>query len=88
MNEAPVTRVLLGFKAFDPHELLCHFVAAEGGLYSRHGIRVRLVDITFVPDAELPAELFQVSCGAALAGALQGNGQRVVFVATDRPMLT
>jgi len=81
-----VNRVLLGFKAFDAHELLCHFVAAEAGVYSRYGIRVRLVDITFIPDTELPAELFQVSCGAALAGALRGNGQRVVFVATDRPM--
>ena len=81
-----MNRVLLGFKAFDAHELLCHFVAAEGGLYSRHRIRVRLLDITFIPDTELSEELFQVSCGAALAGALRGNGQRVVFVATDRPM--
>ncbi len=78
--------IQLGFKAFDPHELLCHFVASKAGLYEQADLRVELVDITFTADAELPAETFQVSCGAALVSALKDMSQRVVFVATDRPM--
>jgi ABC-type nitrate/sulfonate/bicarbonate transport system substrate-binding protein len=81
-----VTKIRLGFKAFDPHELLCHFVAVRAGLYERERLAVELTDLTFTPDAELPPEICQVSCGAALQGALQGNPQRVVFVATERPM--
>jgi ABC-type nitrate/sulfonate/bicarbonate transport system substrate-binding protein len=80
---APIT---LGFKAFDAHELLCHCVAVHAGLYQRDGIAVQLADITFSADTELPDHVFQVSCGAALASALQGSGQKVVFVAVDRPM--
>jgi ABC-type nitrate/sulfonate/bicarbonate transport system substrate-binding protein len=80
---APVT---LGFKAFDAHELLCHFIAVQAGLYQREGIEVQLADITFVADADLPAHVFQASCGAALASAIKGSGQKVVFVAVDRPM--
>ena len=78
--------VQLGFKAFDAHELLCHFVAAKSGLYSKHGLQIQLIDITFANDKDLPQHMFQVSCGAALSSALQGSPQRVVFVATDRPM--
>ena len=78
--------IQLGFKAFDPHELLCHFVASKAGLYEQADLRVELIDITFTPDAELPPETFQVSCGAALVTALKDLSQRVVFVATDRPM--
>ena len=81
-----MTTVQLGFRAFDAHELLCHFIAAKAGLYQRHGLQVELVDITFAIDTDLPQHMFQVSCGAALASALQGTPQRVVFVATDRPM--
>ena len=81
-----MTTVQLGFKAFDAHELLCHFIAAKAGLYQRHGLQVELVDITFAIDTDLPQHMFQASCGAALASALQGTPQRVVFVATDRPM--
>ena len=78
--------ISIGFKAFDPHELLCHFVASDCGLYKRESLDIELVDITFTTDAELPNNLFQVSCGAALSSALQGYHQRIVFVATDKPM--
>ncbi len=81
-----MTTVQLGFKAFDAHELLCHFIAAKAGLYQRHRLQIELVDITFAIDTDLPQDMFQASCGAALASALQGTPQRVVFVATDRPM--
>jgi ABC-type nitrate/sulfonate/bicarbonate transport system substrate-binding protein len=76
----------LGFKAFDPHELLCHFVAVEAGLYKRENLQIKLVDITFIPDTELPKQMFQASCGAALSSALKGIPQRIIFVATDKPM--
>lgn len=78
--------IKLGFKAFDPHELLCHFVAQKAGLYQREKLSVQLIDITFAPDDALPTDLFQASCGAALAAALKGAPQRVVTVAVDRPM--
>jgi len=81
-----MSAVTLGFKAFDAHELLCHFVAVKSGLYKRHGLQVDLVDITFVAETELPGNWFQASCGAALASAVRGIPQRVVFVATDKPM--
>jgi ABC-type nitrate/sulfonate/bicarbonate transport system substrate-binding protein len=81
-----VTAITLGFKAFDPHELLCHFVAVKSGLYEKNQLQVELVDITFIPDAELPKHWFQASCGAALASAVRGIPQRVVFVAVDKPM--
>lgn len=76
----------LGFKAFDPHELLCHFVAVEAGLYKRENLQIELVDITFISDTELPKQMFQASCGAALSSALKGIPQRIIFVATDKPM--
>ncbi len=78
--------VTLGFKAFDPHELLCHFVAVRSGLYTKNQLQVELVDITFIPETELPVHWFQASCGAALASAVKGIPQRVVFVAVDKPM--
>jgi len=78
--------ITLGFKAFDPHELLCHFVAVESGLYRKHKLQVELVDITFVAETDLPEQWFQASCGAALSSAVKGIPQRVIFVATDKPM--
>jgi len=81
-----VTTVQVGFKAFDPHELLCHFVAVNAGLYKRENIDVELIDISFVADTELPSHVCQVSCGAALGSALRGIPQRILFVATDKPM--
>lgn len=81
-----MTRITLGFKAFDPHELLVHCVAARAGLYRRERLEVELADITFVPENELPEDWYQASCGAALVSAVRGLAQRVVFVAVDRPM--
>ena len=81
-----MTTVQLGFKAFDAHELLCHFIATKAGLYKKHRLQIQLIDITFAIDTDLPQHIFQASCGAALSSALQGTPQRVVFVATDRPM--
>ena len=78
--------IQFGFKAFDPHELLCHFIASEAGLYSRENLQVELVDITFIEDSDLPKDMFQVSCGAALSSALRGKAQRILFIATDKPM--
>jgi len=81
-----MNKIFLGFRAFDPHELLCHFVAAEAGLYTRENLQVGLIDITFIPDTGLPEHVFQTGCGAALAGAVKGLPLQVAFVATDRPM--
>ena len=81
-----MTAVTLGFKAFDAHELLCHFVAVKAGLYQKNQLQVDLVDITFIAETELPGHWFQASCGAALASAVKGIPQRVVFVAVDKPM--
>ncbi len=78
--------IKLGFKAFDPHELLCHFVAHKTGLYQQENLTVELSDITFTADDALPQDLFQASCGAALAAALNGAPQQVISVAVDRPM--
>lgn len=78
--------VRLGFKAFDPHELLCHFLAVHENHYNDAGLQVELVDITFTPDEKLPPDLFQASCGAAMLAGLKGIPQRIVFVGVDRPM--
>jgi hypothetical protein len=76
----------LSFKAFDCHELLCHMVAQEAGLYAEKSLSVRLLDSTFVPDEALPEKTFHAACGAALANFLAGKKPKVVFVACDRPM--
>jgi len=81
-----VETVTLGFKSYDVHELACHFVARQVGLYRRHGLNVRLADTTFIPDAQLPSRTFHAACGAALTAWLDGADTRVVFVAADRPM--
>lgn len=81
-----MTAVTLGFKAFDAHELLCHFVAVKSDLYRKNQLEVELVDITFIAETELPRHWFQASCGAALSSAVKGIPQRVAFVATDKPM--
>lgn len=74
-----------GIKAFDVHELLCHFVAQRGGFYATAGLDVTLVDTTFTPDDELPGEYyFQVACGAA---ALSRSAPfRVFLAAVTKPM--
>jgi hypothetical protein len=71
----------LGFRAFDPHELLPYALAARRGLLADAGLTVRLRDLTFTP-GDLP----QVSCGAALVGRLQGAPLRVVLVASRHPL--
>ena len=76
----------LGFKAFDAHELLCHFVAVKAGLYKSENLDMELFDLTFTPETEMPVDMFQASCGSGLAGALKGLGQKVIFVAVDKPM--
>ncbi len=81
-----MAKIRIGFKAFDPHELLCHFVAEYSGLYKRENIEVELLDITFMDDVALAPEVCQASCGAALASALKGSLQKVIFVATEQPM--
>ena len=81
-----MTTVHLGFKAFDPHELACHFIARHAGLYAAQGLDVRLLDTTFLTDEQLPPRTFQAACTAALFAWLRGSPVRVVFVACDRPM--
>ena len=74
-----------GIKAFDIHELLCHFVAQRGGFYAAAGLDVKLVDTTFTPDEKLPAaDYFQVACGAAAFS--RAIPFRVVLAAVTRPM--
>lgn len=74
-----------GIKAFDIHELLCHFVARRCGYYEAAGLDIRLLDTSFIPDDRLPdANYFQVACGSAL---LSRNVRfRVVLAAVTRPM--
>lgn len=74
-----------GIKAFDVHELLCHFVAKRGGFYAAAGLDVKLVDTTFTPDEKLPvADYFQVACGAAAFS--RDIPFRVFLAAVTRPM--
>ena len=74
-----------GIKAFDIHELLCHFVAVRCGFYESAGLDVRLVDTGFIPDDRLPGEnFFQVACGAALLS--RSERFRVFLAAVTRPM--
>ncbi|MDJ0927345.1 MAG: ABC transporter substrate-binding protein [Gammaproteobacteria bacterium] len=80
------TPVTLGFKAFDIHELACHAIAEEAGLYERSGLAPQLADIRSSVGNQLPDDGLQVACGAALAAWLSGADARVVFVASERPM--
>ena len=74
-----------GIKAYDVHELLCHFVAQRGGFYATAGLGVRLVDTTFTPDDRLPAaNYFQVACGAAAFS--QNVSFKVYLAAVTKPM--
>ena len=74
-----------GIKAFDIHELLCHFVARRCGFYADAGLEVRLVDTTFTLDEKLPdADYFQVACGAAFMS--RSVPFRIFLAAVTRPM--
>jgi ABC-type nitrate/sulfonate/bicarbonate transport system substrate-binding protein len=82
-----VTSVECGIKAYDVHELLCHFVCERLGFYAAEQLDVRVVDVTFVKDDDLPREsYFQVACGAAYLGLREGHPFKVLLAATDRPM--
>jgi ABC-type nitrate/sulfonate/bicarbonate transport system substrate-binding protein len=81
-----VKKVQLGFKAFDLHELTCHFVAETAGFYAEHGLDVSLMDTRLVPDSELPRSLFSAACGSAVFRWLHGEKLKVVLVAAERPM--
>lgn len=70
----------LGFKAFDPHELLCHFVAVDAALYDG---RVSLRDITFEADGEVDGAALQASCGSATLSPLP---YRILLVASRQPL--
>ncbi len=77
--------VKCGIKAFDIHELLCHFVAQRGGFYAAADLDIKLVDTTFTPDEKLPvADYFQVACGAAAFS--RDIAFRVFLAAVTRPM--
>lgn len=78
--------LVLGFKAFDLHELLLHFVAERQGHYQREGLAVRLRDITFTPEEKLESHVFSVACGSTLLGRMAGARRKVVLVATEHPM--
>ncbi|HEY3541852.1 MAG TPA: ABC transporter substrate-binding protein [Gaiellaceae bacterium] len=82
-----MTDVECGIKAYDVHELYCHFLAERLGYYADEGLRVRVIDVTFVPDEKLPQRnYFQVACGAAYLGRREGFPFKVVLAAATRPM--
>lgn len=81
-----MTHAYLGFKAFDLHELLCHFLARRAGLYARQGLDVTLIDTSFLADDQLPPDTVHAACGAALMAWLQGAAVEIVLVAVDRPL--
>lgn len=78
--------VHLAFRAFDVHELACHFVAQRAGLYAARGLEVHLLDANFVPEERLPPHTFHAACTAALLDWLKGAALEVVFIACERPM--
>lgn len=79
-------QVLIGFKAYDPHELLCHFVALDAGLYQANGLEPVLKDLTFTSEDQLPEACFQVACGSALCAAIKGQRLRLLLVAVNKPL--
>ncbi|MBV9608118.1 MAG: ABC transporter substrate-binding protein [Acidobacteria bacterium] len=76
--------ITLGFRAFDLHELLLHFVAERLGYYQHAGLEVLLRDLTFVTDYN--EHTLTVACGSALVARAKGVKQKILFVATDFPM--
>lgn len=82
-----MTEVECGIKAYDVHELYCHFLAERLGYYADEGLNVRVIDVTFTPDDKLPQRsYFQVACGAAYLGRREGFPFKVVLAAATRPM--
>lgn len=82
-----MAEVECGIKAYDVHELYCHFLAERLGYYADEALRVRVIDVTFTPDEKLPQRsYFQVACGAAYLGRREGFPFKVVLAAATRPM--
>ena len=77
-----MTTVRLGFRAFDPHELLVHFVAQRAELYQRAEVRVELVDLRA---GEAPHDA-SCACGTALFQALEGAPVEILLVASAAPL--
>jgi hypothetical protein len=77
-----VTSVRLGFRAFDPHELLVHFVAERAGLYRQAALEVDLVDLR---PGEAPCDA-SCACGAALFQALEGAPVEILAIASAGPL--
>jgi len=79
--------VELVFRGFDAHELACHFVARQAGIYARHGLRVRLRDGIGTASESSGLPQFHAACGLALGDWLRGEPSRkVIFIAAQRPM--
>lgn len=81
-----MSSVRLGFKAFDAHELLPHFVARARGLYEQHDLTVNLLDTVTTPEDTLSFRILNVACGSALCSRIKGVPQSVVFVTSPQPM--
>jgi hypothetical protein len=77
-----VTALRVGFRAFDPHELLVHFVAERAGAYTEFGLDVTLVDLRA---GDRPHDA-AVACGAALFAALDGAPIQVLLIASAAPL--
>jgi ABC-type nitrate/sulfonate/bicarbonate transport system substrate-binding protein len=84
--ELQVSEIILGFKAFDVHELLLHFVASRLGFYLERGLKVELKDLSFVPDEQLDASIYTVACGSVLLAKPKTARRKVVLVAAEHPM--
>ncbi len=79
--------VELVFRGFDAHELACHFVARQAGIYARHGLRVRLRDGIGAASESPDRPQFHAACGLALGDWLRGElSRKVIFIAAQRPM--
>ena len=72
----------LGFRAFDPHELLVHFVAERAGLYRDVEVDVELLDLRA---GERPHDA-TCACGSALFQALEGAPIEIVLIASKAPL--
>jgi len=77
-----VIALKLGFRAFDPHELLVHFLAERAGVYTELGLDVSLVDLRA---GDRPHDA-AVACGSALFAALDGAPIRIRLIASRAPL--
>jgi hypothetical protein len=77
-----VIRIRLGFRAYDPHELLTHFVADRAGYYREAGLEVELVDLRA---GEQPCDA-TCACGTALFQAMEGTPIEILLIASPGPL--